>query len=128
MGKAPARSGSLATGYRSKLLPIVKTKRTLINCFTTIIAGRLLAATSPAADTAVKAFSFKAINPGLYVYPCARAPVSMHVAKGKFMQTCFVSHQVNGEGIPGQIPPLAKSDYLPADKFRAVRSLNIHDK
>lgn len=28
------------------------------------------------------------------------------------MQTCFVCHQANGEGIPEQIPPLAKSDYF----------------
>ena len=49
----------------------------------------------------------------------------IQVAKGKgvFMQTCFVCHQVNGEGIPGQIPPLAKSDYLMADKLRAVRNI-----
>src|SRR6185436_2176660 len=49
----------------------------------------------------------------------------LQIAKGKgvFMQTCFVCHQVNGEGIPGQIPPLAKSDYLQADKLRAVRNI-----
>ena len=28
---------------------------------------------------------------------------------------------MNGEGIPNQIPPLAKSDYLMADKDRAIR-------
>jgi nitrite reductase (NO-forming) len=49
----------------------------------------------------------------------------IQIAKGKgvFMQTCFVCHQVNGEGIPGQIPPLAKSDYLLADPHRAVRNI-----
>ncbi|MDB6033883.1 MAG: aniA [Verrucomicrobiales bacterium] len=47
----------------------------------------------------------------------------IQVAKGKqvFMQTCFVCHQVNGEGIPTQIPPLAKSDFLMADKERSIR-------
>ncbi len=47
----------------------------------------------------------------------------IQIAKGKqvFMQTCFVCHQVNGEGIPNQIPPLAKSDYLMEDAERAVR-------
>jgi nitrite reductase (NO-forming) len=30
------------------------------------------------------------------------------------MQTCFVCHQLNGEGIPAQIPPLAKSDFFAA--------------
>ena len=49
----------------------------------------------------------------------------IQIAKGKgvFMQTCFVCHQVNGEGIPGQIPPLAKSDYLMADKERSIRGV-----
>ena len=47
----------------------------------------------------------------------------IQMAKGKqvFMQTCFVCHQMNGEGIPNQIPPLAKSDFLMADKERAIR-------
>ncbi|MEO6182881.1 MAG: copper-containing nitrite reductase, partial [Verrucomicrobiota bacterium] len=42
--------------------------------------------------------------------------IQMEKGKGVFMQTCFVCHQLNGEGIPGQIPPLAKSDVLMADK------------
>jgi len=47
----------------------------------------------------------------------------IQIAKGKsvYMQTCFVCHQLNGEGIPGQIPPLAKADYLMADKERSIR-------
>ena len=47
----------------------------------------------------------------------------IQIAKGKgvFMQTCFVCHQMNGEGIPGQIPPLAKADFLMADKERSIR-------
>ncbi|MCU0788895.1 MAG: c-type cytochrome, partial [Verrucomicrobia bacterium] len=38
----------------------------------------------------------------------------IQIAKGKgvYMQTCFVCHQMNGEGVPAQIPPLAKSDFL----------------
>ena len=49
----------------------------------------------------------------------------IQVERGKqvFMQTCFVCHQPNGEGIPGQIPPLAKSDFLMADKTRAIRGV-----
>lgn len=47
----------------------------------------------------------------------------IQIAKGKqvFMQTCFVCHQMDGQGIPGQIPPLAKSDYMMADTERAIR-------
>ena len=49
----------------------------------------------------------------------------IQIAKGKgvYMQTCFVCHQPNGEGVPGQIPPLAKSDYLMADPIRAARGV-----
>ena len=49
----------------------------------------------------------------------------IQIEKGKqvFMQTCFVCHQPNGEGIPNQIPPLAKSDFLMADKERSVRAV-----
>jgi nitrite reductase (NO-forming) len=38
----------------------------------------------------------------------------IQVQKGKavFMQTCFVCHQPEGQGVAGQIPPLAKSDFL----------------
>ncbi|HEX7862246.1 MAG TPA: copper-containing nitrite reductase [Verrucomicrobiae bacterium] len=47
----------------------------------------------------------------------------IQIAKGKqvYMQTCFVCHQISGEGIPTQIPPLANSDYLMADKERSIR-------
>ncbi len=47
----------------------------------------------------------------------------IQIARGKqvFMQTCFVCHQINGEGIPAQIPPLGKSDFLMADAERSVR-------
>lgn len=31
-----------------------------------------------------KTFSFKLINPGLYVYHCATAPVGMHIANGMY--------------------------------------------
>lgn len=47
----------------------------------------------------------------------------IQIERGKrtFMQTCFVCHQPEGQGIAGQIPPLAKSDFLMADKDRAIR-------
>ncbi len=40
--------------------------------------------------------------------------IQMEKGKGVYMQTCFVCHQLNGEGIPAQIPPLAKSDFFAA--------------
>ena len=33
---------------------------------------------------------------------------------------CIVCHQADGKGLPGAFPPLASSDYLLADKVRAV--------
>ena len=42
------------------------------------------AATSFTAPGLKSQFSFKAINPGLYVYHCATAPVGMHVANGMY--------------------------------------------
>ena len=37
-----------------------------------------------------------------------------------FNGTCSVCHQNNGEGVPNVFPPLAKSDFLAADKKRAI--------
>ncbi|HKY92063.1 MAG TPA: copper-containing nitrite reductase [Nevskiaceae bacterium] len=37
-----------------------------------------------------------------------------------FTGTCSVCHQNNGEGMPDVFPPLAKADYLLADKQRAI--------
>lgn len=38
--------------------------------------------------------------------------IQMEKGRGVFMQTCFVCHQADGQGIPGQIPPIAKSDFF----------------
>ena len=32
--------------------------------------------------------------------------------KSVYAQNCFVCHQAEGQGVPNQIPPLAKSDFL----------------
>ncbi len=37
-----------------------------------------------------------------------------------YKEKCMVCHQENGEGVEGTFPPLAKSDYLLADKERAI--------
>lgn len=42
------------------------------------------AAASMTAPGHESVFSFKAINPGLYIYHCATAPVGMHVANGMY--------------------------------------------
>ncbi|MGP8199804.1 MAG: copper-containing nitrite reductase [Limisphaerales bacterium] len=43
--------------------------------------------------------------------------------RGVYMQTCFVCHQPNGRGIPGQIPPLENSDVLMNDRIGAIRGV-----
>jgi nitrite reductase (NO-forming) len=40
-----------------------------------------------------------------------------------FAGTCSVCHQGNGAGLPGVFPPLAKSDYLNADRHRAITAV-----
>ena len=38
-----------------------------------------------------------------------------------YVKNCFICHQISGQGVPGSYPPLAKSDFLLADKERAIR-------
>lgn len=40
-----------------------------------------------------------------------------------YMGSCVACHQKNGEGLVGAFPPLAKSDYLLADKMRAIKTV-----
>lgn len=40
-----------------------------------------------------------------------------------YTSTCVSCHQVNGAGVPGVFPPLAKSDYLMGDTRRAIRTV-----
>jgi nitrite reductase (NO-forming) len=44
------------------------------------------------------------------------------IAAGKkvFMTTCFACHQPDGKGVPNVFPPLAQSNFLNADKQRAI--------
>lgn len=45
------------------------------------------------------------------------------IEKGKqvYMGLCFACHQPDGKGMPAVFPPLAKSDFMLADRDRAVR-------
>jgi glucose/arabinose dehydrogenase len=38
-----------------------------------------------------------------------------------FLLNCAACHQADGRGLPGIFPPLARSDYLMADKTRSIR-------
>jgi nitrite reductase (NO-forming) len=47
------------------------------------------------------------------------------IEKGKqvYMGLCFACHQPDGKGLPGAFPPLAGSDYMLADRDRAIRTV-----
>lgn len=49
--------------------------------------------------------------------------IIMEKGKRVYTQVCFACHQGEGQGLPGVFPPLAKADYLMADKSRAITSL-----
>ncbi|HEX9728713.1 MAG TPA: copper-containing nitrite reductase [Gemmatimonadales bacterium] len=63
--------------------------------------------------------------PGAAASPERAVTAAERVAFGErvFAQNCAACHQADGEGIPGAFPPLARSDYLNADKTRAIRVL-----
>ncbi len=52
----------------------------------------------------------------------AKLSKELQVEKGKrvYMQNCSMCHQATGNGLPQVFPPLAKSDYLMADKTRNI--------
>jgi nitrite reductase (NO-forming) len=43
--------------------------------------------------------------------------------KSVFLNVCAACHQTNGEGIPGAFPPLVKSDFLLANRSRAIGAI-----
>lgn len=43
--------------------------------------------------------------------------------EGIYMSYCITCHMDKGQGIQGAFPPLANSDYLMADKERAIRTI-----
>ena len=52
------------------------------------------------------------------------APQSLaQVGKGVYSQNCVACHQATGAGVPGQFPPLAKSEYVNGSEKRLVAIL-----
>lgn len=48
---------------------------------------------------------------------------SVERGKGIYETQCITCHMETGEGVDGLYPPLAKSDYLMADKKRAAQNI-----
>jgi nitrite reductase (NO-forming) len=49
--------------------------------------------------------------------------IQMEKGKRVYLQTCFACHQPNGAGLAPVFPPLAKSDFLMADKPRSITTV-----
>jgi mono/diheme cytochrome c family protein len=47
----------------------------------------------------------------------------MEAGRRIFGTVCLPCHQANGQGVPDRFPPLAASDFLNADKQRAIQTL-----
>ena len=73
------------------------------------------AASSLVAPGHEKTFSFKVINPGLYVYHCATAPVRMHIANGMY-GLILVEPE-------GGLAPVDKEYYIMQGDFYTKRSV-----
>ena len=80
--------------------------------FALLAAGRIGASSLIAADNAAQ-------PPPPAVHPERQA--QMDRGKQLYFRNCFICHQLNGQGIPGVYPPLAKADFLMADPERAIR-------
>ncbi|MGZ3475998.1 MAG: copper-containing nitrite reductase [Polyangiales bacterium] len=63
-----------------------------------------------------------AVVPAALPTPSAPATKEQLIAEGKalFTTSCQPCHQAEGQGLPNAFPPLAKSDFLMADKKRAI--------
>lgn len=49
--------------------------------------------------------------------------IQMERGKKVYLTSCFACHMATGEGLPAVFPPLAKSDFLAADKDRAIKAV-----
>jgi len=55
--------------------------------------------------------------------PAANENTPYIAGKTIYQKTCITCHQPDGKGLPGTYPPLAGSDYLLVDKYRAIRQV-----
>jgi nitrite reductase (NO-forming) len=76
------------------------------------------AASKREAELVAKRVTAMAANPEI-----ANITKDIQLERGKkvFLTSCFACHMATGEGLPAVFPPLAGSDFLKADKDRAIR-------
>ena len=64
-------------------------------------------------------------TPSVAAQPISKAEAQPHLDRGKdlYLRNCFICHQLNGQGIPGIYPPLAKSDLVEKNLERAIKAV-----
>ena len=68
--------------------------------------------------------AIQTVNGGAVKVPVANTKEErMAFGKQKYEAVCAACHQPTGVGVPHAFPPLAKSDFLNADKKRAIRTV-----
>lgn len=87
----------------------------------------LFSSSSPRSLVSINHFStlspyhLTTFSPAVFTDPAGELPPSDPNRGEQIYKTkCIVCHQADGKGLPGAFPPLAGSDYLLADKVRAV--------
>ncbi len=77
----------------------------------------------------LQSFTLKSNSSDYFVSKSNRSedPVLQQINNGKLVynKKCVACHQINGAGIPGAFPPLAKSDYLNANVNRAIKQVIV---
>lgn len=90
---------------------------------TAVTAAALIAPLAVAAAPAKTAAAKDAKEPKDAKGKKGKAPTPEQLADGKktFDTICSACHRPDGTGMPNMFPPLAKSDFLMADKERSIR-------
>jgi nitrite reductase (NO-forming) len=66
-----------------------------------------------------------AASPNLTAQAIPPAELELPLKRGRelYIRNCFICHQLNGQGIAGIYPPLAKSDLLANNLERAIKAV-----
>ncbi len=89
-----------------------------------IIAGLVIITESSFTNTKAKTTKTVKTNVAVFVIPRDDPAATKYPNGAKiYQEKCFACHQATGLGMPGVFPPLKGSDYLMADKKRAVQQV-----
>jgi nitrite reductase (NO-forming) len=64
-----------------------------------------------------------AYEPGRAAPAAANKEERIKAGESVFTNNCMACHQPDGKGVPDAFPPLAQSDFLNADKIRAIKTV-----